>query len=217
MATNLTLLDIQEKIDKLNDELRLEINEKMEKLVSTTENGLMSLLDKQKLDNLSTEADLYILPIASDIILGCVKQGENVEISQDGTLSVNIPTSYNATNIIEDETHRFVTDVEKANWNDKYNIAQIDFKFNKIMYPIANQTTLGMVKQGNNIIIAEDGTISSIPKDNIFAYNVIQDANFNFITALERQKFNAMEQTIQDLVTQVNLLKAEVENLKNNM
>ena len=59
-------------------------------VATSTSNGLMSSTDKTKLDSIEEQANKYIHP-----------------------------TSHPATMITEDATHRFVTDEEKSNWNNK--------------------------------------------------------------------------------------------------
>lgn len=57
-------------------------------LVTTTKEGLMSKDDKTKLDGIAENANNYVHP-----------------------------EKHLATEITEDATHKFVTDVEKSNWN----------------------------------------------------------------------------------------------------
>ena len=59
-------------------------------VVTTTSNGLMIASDKSKLDGIATGANNYVHP-----------------------------TSHPASIIVEDSTHRFVTDAEKAAWSEK--------------------------------------------------------------------------------------------------
>ncbi|MGL5315916.1 MAG: phage upper tail fiber protein [Peptostreptococcaceae bacterium] len=86
-------------------------------IATTTTNGLMSSVDKTKLNSLSS----YTLPTATENILGGVKIGANINIS-DGVISVvspyTHPSNHPATIITEDSTHRFVTDAEKTKWNE---------------------------------------------------------------------------------------------------
>lgn len=56
-----------------------------------TVDGLMSAVDKKKLDNISANANNYVHP-----------------------------STHPATMITEDTTHKFVSDAEKTKWNDKY-------------------------------------------------------------------------------------------------
>ncbi|MDO5789191.1 MAG: head fiber protein [Fusobacterium sp.] len=86
-------------------------------LATTTQDGLMSKTDKAKLDGLEN----YNLPVANTTRLGGVKQGSNITIAEDGTISTHAPYSHPdnhpATMITQDTTHRFTTDTEKTKWN----------------------------------------------------------------------------------------------------
>lgn len=65
----------------------------------------------------------YTLPVATATVLGGVKKGNNVTIDASGVLSVAAPyvhpTTHPASMIIQDTTHRFITDAEKTSWNGK--------------------------------------------------------------------------------------------------
>lgn len=43
------------------------------------------------------------------------------------------PATHNASMIVEDATHRFVSDTEKTGWNDKYSKNEIDNKINQVI------------------------------------------------------------------------------------
>jgi hypothetical protein len=96
-------------------------------------------------DTVQTTAGAAIpsLPVASTTVLGGIKQGINVTIAGDGTLSV--PSLVN------------------ADWNSSSGPSQI---FNKpsipVAYnlPIATTSVLGGVKIGNGVSVAGDGTIA---------------------------------------------------------
>ena len=51
------------------------------------QSGLMSANDKKKLDNIEANANNYTLPVATTTRLGGVKAGNNITISEDGTIS----------------------------------------------------------------------------------------------------------------------------------
>lgn len=59
-------------------------------------NGLMSAYDKAKIDSIDTNANYYVLPIASDNVLGGVKIKDDSLIikEDDGSITVNIGTKY---------------------------------------------------------------------------------------------------------------------------
>ena len=73
-------------------------------MASTTAPGLMSAADKQKLDGVATGANNYVHP-----------------------------SSHPATMIQEDASHRFVTDTEKATWNNKASTAVASPSANGLM------------------------------------------------------------------------------------
>lgn len=76
--------------------------------------------------------DGSLLPKASATQLGAVKQGANITIAEDGTISTHAPyehpETHAATMITEDAEHRFVTDADKASYADKYTKAEADGK-----------------------------------------------------------------------------------------
>ena len=66
---------------------------------TTTEAGLMSPEDKEKLDSIDPDVSNYILPVAG-AALGGVKSGGDITVASDGTVSVNDNShSHNASNI----------------------------------------------------------------------------------------------------------------------
>ncbi len=67
-----------------------------------TVDGLMSAVDKKKLDNISANANNYVHP-----------------------------STHPATMITEDGTHKFVSDAEKTKWNDKYTKAETKSEITK--------------------------------------------------------------------------------------
>lgn len=79
--------------------------------------------------------DGSLLPKASATQLGAVKQGANITIAEDGTISTHAPyvhpENHAATMIVEDAEHRFVTDADKASYADKYTKAEADGKISE--------------------------------------------------------------------------------------
>ena len=59
--------------------------------------GFLSSVDKTKLDGIATNANLYALPVATAAALGGVKQGSNVTIAADGTISTTAATTLSST------------------------------------------------------------------------------------------------------------------------
>lgn len=92
---------------------------------------------------------LSLSPIATDEILGVVKQGAGVFIDEDGTISVDfssIPTGAPASG----------NTAGTVIIGDNINVDQDG----KISVPLATNATAGVVKVGSNVSISGDGTIS---------------------------------------------------------
>jgi antitoxin (DNA-binding transcriptional repressor) of toxin-antitoxin stability system len=92
----------------------------------------------------------YTLPVATSSVLGGVKQGSNVTIGTDGTLSVAAPTTSLAASAI--------TGLATVATSGAY--ADLTGKPSAYSLPVATSSVLGGVKQGSNTTIAADGTIS---------------------------------------------------------
>ena len=113
--------------------------------------GLMSASDKTKLDGIATNANNYTLPAATDSAIGGVKQGTNVTIAADGTISATNTTYSTATTSADG----------LMSSTDKSKLDNIEANANNYSLPIATSAVLGGVKQGNNITIDADGTINA--------------------------------------------------------
>lgn len=119
--------------------------------VTQETDGLMTTEDKTKLDGIEENANYYIHPDNVDIrhvtdaqIDYWNKKAENtlVSVNQDGLMSnedktkldgieegankYTHPETHEPSVIAEDETHRFVTDVEKNTWNGKAEVKYVD-------------------------------------------------------------------------------------------
>lgn len=112
---------------------------------STSQKGLMTPAQVQGIetmaqDILQAQEDIESfkdgsgLPVATATQIGVVKIGANITVAPDGTISTHapyeLPSTLPGSMITEDDTHRWTTDKEKANWNDKYTKAEIDNKIN---------------------------------------------------------------------------------------
>ena len=93
-------------------------------------------IDTIKEDITNIKNGKITLPIATSEKIGGVKIGANISITDDGTISTHPlyihPTNHPATIITQDATHRFVTDIEKNTWNDKYTKSEVDNKINQV-------------------------------------------------------------------------------------
>ena len=76
--------------------------------------------------------DGSLLPKASSTQIGAVKIGANIQVAEDGTISTHAPyvhpETHAAAMIVEDESHRFVSDADKASYADKYTKVETDGK-----------------------------------------------------------------------------------------
>lgn len=76
--------------------------------------------------------DGSLLPKASSTQIGTVKIGANIQVAEDGTISTHAPyvhpETHTAAMIVEDESHRFVSDADKASYADKYTKVETDGK-----------------------------------------------------------------------------------------
>jgi hypothetical protein len=106
-----------------------------------------------------TAADSYTLPAATASVLGGVKQGSNVTISVDGTLSVAAPVTSLAYSAITG-TPILATVATSGSYADLSNKPTIPSAYS---LPVATSSVLGGVKQGANVTIGADGTISVSP------------------------------------------------------
>lgn len=82
------------------------------KILASTTSGVRSWVSR------------YVLPVATAAVLGGVMIGSNISVNAQGVISVAAPYSHPATHpasmITESTTRRFITDTERANWNDSY-------------------------------------------------------------------------------------------------
>lgn len=99
----------------------------------------------------------YSLPIASNTILGGIKIGSNINITQDGIISVDIPDQYSLP-IASVNTLGGIKIGQNINITQDGTIS-VDLS-NQYSLPIATDILLGGIKVGQNISITQDGTIS---------------------------------------------------------
>ena len=129
-------------------------------VATTTENGLMSAYDKQKLDGIGENANNYTLPIASDEELGGVKIGTNITIL-NGVINVtddNIKDALGYTPASQDVVTTTANGLMTK--EDKSKLDNIQANANNYSLPTASTNTLGGVKIGDNVNINNNGSIS---------------------------------------------------------
>jgi len=79
----------------LNAYTKSEVDTKVQAVATTVDTHIqdgtvhITQAERDKLANIEAEANKYVLPIATDTVLGGVKQGTGVTITADGTLNVN--------------------------------------------------------------------------------------------------------------------------------
>ena len=119
-------------------------------------NGLMSAADKAKLDGIATNANNYVHP-----------------------------SSHAATMITEDETHRFVTDIEKTTWNNKANSTAVTTAANGLMTK-EDKAKLDRIAPGANNYVHPDNHPASM---------ITTDSTHRFVTDAEKNTWNAKAST----------------------
>ena len=141
---------------------------KVTQATAPTENA--DLTNKQYVDQ-QIAAGAYTLPAATSSTLGGVKIGENVNVTEDGTISVTIPsvTGFLPTtggtmtgNITMDGSSKVTQATAPTGNADLTNKQYVDQQIAAGAYtlPVASSSTLGGVKIGENVNVTEDGTIS---------------------------------------------------------
>lgn len=94
-------------------------------VATTTNNGLMSNVDKSKLDSVATGANNYTLPISSSTAIGGVKIQANsgLDITIEGTLSATNLKNKVDTHVTDDVKH--ITTTERDKWNTVGTVANL--------------------------------------------------------------------------------------------
>ncbi len=119
---------------------------------SSSLNGLMSATDKKKLDTIEEGANKY-----------------------------THPASHDASMIIEDGTHRFTTDTEKATWNAKADTTVASTSKNGLMSS-ADKTKLDGIASGAN---------NYTHPENHPATMITQDSTHRFVTDTEKNSWSS--------------------------
>ena len=168
---------------------------------TTNDAGLMSSDDKTKLNGIEANANNYSLPIATTEIVGGVKQGTNITIANDGTISAQQKTYTAGTNVqISDQNVISATDTTYSDatqqasglmsFGDKTKLDGIATNANNYTLPVATSGSLGGVKQGANVTIANDGTISVAPPG-ASAVSGLSDVSLSSLSNGEILKYNS--------------------------
>lgn len=152
--------------------------------------GKVDLTDKDVSDALGFRPVQYKLPVATEQILGGVKQGKNVTIAADGSISVpDTPTPYslpiasantlggikigkNLTvhpdGTVDAEGGSTITGVTTFNGRKgdvkltKKDVTDVVIIPDPYDLPVASEKTLGGIKVGYNLEVLKDGTLNAI-------------------------------------------------------
>lgn len=120
--------------------------------------------EKTKLSGIAEGANKYTLPTASSSTLGGVKTGDNIT-NANGAISVtkeNVVNALGYTPPTKDTTYGNATTSAAGlmSASDKVKLNGVAEGANNYTLPAATSSSLGGVKVGDNIDVADDGTIS---------------------------------------------------------
>ena len=120
--------------------------------------------EKSKLNGIAEGANKYTLPTASSSTLGGVKTGDNIT-NTNGAISVtkeNVVNALGYTPPTKDTTYGNATTSAAGlmSASDKVKLNGVAEGANNYTLPAATSSSLGGVKVGDNINVADDGTIS---------------------------------------------------------
>lgn len=133
--------------------------------------------EKTKLAGIATGANLYVLPTADSTTLGGVKSGDNVTISKEGVMSVDL-SAYQKTATADGKYYTktsaatdLATKVDKVEGKhlstedftsaEKTKLAGVAVGANKYVLPVASATTSGGIKVGANLQMV-DGVLNAV-------------------------------------------------------
>lgn len=133
--------------------------------------------EKTKLAGIATGANLYVLPTADSTTLGGVKSGDNVAISEEGVMSVDL-SAYQKTATADGKYYTktsaatdLATKVDKVEGKhlstedftsaEKTKLAGVAVGANKYVLPVASATISGGIKVGANLQMV-DGVLSAV-------------------------------------------------------
>lgn len=133
--------------------------------------------EKTKLAGIATGANLYVLPTADSTTLGGVKSGDNVAISEEGVMSVDL-SAYQKTATADGKYYTktsaatdLATKVDKVEGKhlstedftsaEKTKLAGVAVGANKYVLPVASATISGGIKVGANLQMV-DGVLNAV-------------------------------------------------------
>lgn len=112
------------------------------------------------------------LEIVAGTNISITPDATNDKVTINNTYSYTHPSSHAATMITEDSTHRFVTDVEKTNWNNKADTSPATASVNGLMSSTDKSKLDGIAANANN-------------------YTHPNDANTRHVTDSEKASWNS--------------------------
>lgn len=139
----------------------------------------------------------YTLPTASSSTLGGVKVGNNLSISEDGTLSAN--ASQYELPIASTSTLGGIKISSDFTIDEDGTLHTTSSGGSGYVLPVATASTLGGVKQGTNVTIAADGTLSATDT----TYSVATTSQNGLMSSNDKAKLDALP-TNDALTTSLN-------------
>lgn len=131
----------------------------------------------------------YTLPTASSSTLGGVKVGNNLSISEDGTLSAN--ASQYELPIASTSTLGGIKISSDFTIDEDGTLHTTSSGGSGYVLPVATASTLGGVKQGTNVTIAADGTLSATDT----TYSVATTSQDGLMSAADKTKLDGIDTT----------------------
>ena len=192
-------------------------------IASTTANGLMSKEDKTKLDGIEDNANNYIHPndantrhvsdsqistwnakastaIATQTTNGLMSYSDKAKLDgiSSGANSYVHPDTHPATIIVQDTSHRFVTDSQISTWNAKASTSVATTSANGLMSSSDKTKLDGIAEKANNYIHPNDTNTRHVTDAQISTWNakasttvVTQSAN-GLMSADDKKKLDGI-------------------------
>jgi hypothetical protein len=146
VGTNLTINSTTGVLDATDTDTTYSV-------ATTSADGLMSSSDKTKLDSVATSANNYSLPTASSSVLGGIKVGANLTITNGVLDATDTDTTYSVAT---------TSATGLMSSTDKTKLDGIAANANNYSLPIASASALGGFKVGTNLSIdASTGVLSA--------------------------------------------------------
>ena len=181
----------------VTDEQIIYWNDKASTNVATSSsNGLMSSTDKTKLDGIATNANNYVHPnnantrhvtdsqistwnakantsVATQTANGLMSSTDKVKLDgiASGANNYTHPSTHPATIIIDDATHRFVTDTEKSTWNAKATTDVVTGSKNGLMISTDKTKLDGIDINANNYVHPNNANTRHVTDAQISTWN----------------------------------------------